>query len=103
MPFTEPPKVGLTLALLVISWSSWVVFQTTQLVRERSALNQTRINQERPFQESVKARTQIDSITAGTARLAAQGNAGAQAIVAELQKRGITIDPNARTIPPGSK
>jgi len=60
-------------------------------------------NQEKPFQDSVKARAQIDAITADTARLAAQGNASAQLIVAELQKRGIKIDPNAKTVPPGSR
>lgn len=103
MESTEKPGVSFTLALVVLSWFAWVVFQTTQLVRERSNLELAKANQEAPFQQSVKARAQIDSITADTARLAAQGNAGAQLIVAELKKRGITIDPNAKTIPPGSK
>jgi len=100
---TEQPRVGLTLALVVISWFGWVAFQTTQLVRERSNLEQAKANQEIPFQQSVKARAQIDSITADTAKLATQGNANAQLVLAELQKRGIKIDPNAKTVPPGSK
>ncbi len=103
MESTEQRGVSVTLALVVISWFAWVVFQTTQLVRERGNLEQVKANQEKPFQDSVKARAQIDAITADTARLAAQGNASAQLIVAELQKRGIKIDPNAKTVPPGSR
>jgi hypothetical protein len=103
MESSEQPKISLTLALVVISWFAWVAFQTFQLVRERGNLEQVKANQEKPFQESAKARAQIDSINADTARLAAQGNANAQFVIAELQKRGITIDPNAKTIPPGSK
>ena len=99
----EQSKVSVALALVVISWFAWVVFQTTQLVRERSNLEQVRANQEKPFQESVKARALIESIAADTARLAAQGNASAQVVVGELQKRGITINPNAKTVPPASK
>jgi hypothetical protein len=103
MESAEQPKVSFTLALVVISWFAWVVFQTTQLVRERTNLQQAKANQETPFQQSVKTRAQIDSITADTARLAAKGNAGAQMIIAELQRRGITINPDAKTVPPGSK
>ena len=100
---TEHLKVSSTLALVIISWFAWVVFQTTQLLRERSNLELAKANREAPFQQSVKAKAQIDSIVAETAKLAARGNANAQLIVANLKKRGITIDPNAKTIPPGSK
>ena len=103
MEANDPPRVSVALALVVLSWSAWVMFQTTQLVGERHALQQAKVNQEAAFQQASKNRAQIDSIAADTARLAAQGNAGAQLIVAELHKRGITINPEARTIPPGSK
>jgi hypothetical protein len=95
--------VSLTLALVVVSWFAWVTFQTVHLTRERGNLDRVKANQEKPLQESTATRVQIDSFAAGIAKLAAQGNAGAQVIVVELQRRGITIDPNAKTIPPGSK
>lgn len=100
---SEQSKISLTLALVVTSWFAWVAFQSFALVRERSNLQQAKINQEKPFQEAIKAREQIDSINKDTANLAAQGNANAQLVLAELRKRGITIDPNKKTIPPGSK
>ena len=103
MDSSEQSKISLTLALVVISWVAWVAFQSFQLVRERGNLQQVRANQETPFQEAVKAREQIDSINSDTAKLAAQGNANAQLVLAELRKRGITIDPNKKTSPPGSK
>jgi hypothetical protein len=103
MDSNEKSKTGFTLALVVISWFAWVTFQTVQLVHDRGNLQQAKVNQEKPFQEAVKAREQIDSINADTAKLAAQGNGNAQLVLTELRKRGITIDPNKKTIPPGSK
>ena len=99
---THRPSVRLTLALVVVSWSAWVVFQTTQLVSERTNLERLKVGQESAFQQSVKTRAEIDSIANDIARLAAQGNSGAQLIVTELQKRGIRIDPSKKTIPPGT-
>jgi hypothetical protein len=103
MESREQARVSFTLALVVISWFAWVAFQSFQLVRERGNLQQARANQEKPFQEAVKAREQIDSINADAARLAMQGNANAQLVITELQKRGIRIDPSAKTVPPGTK
>jgi hypothetical protein len=100
---THRPSVSLTLALVVVSWSVWVVFQTTQLVSERTNLERLKVGQESAFQQSVKTRDEIDSIANDIVRLAAQGNSGAQLIVTELQKRGITIDPSKKTVPPGAK
>jgi len=100
---THRLSVSLTLALVVVSWSAWVVFQTTQLVSERTNLERLKVGQESAFQQSVKTRAEIDSIANDIARLAAQGNSGAQLIVTELQKRGITIDPSKKTVPPGAK
>jgi hypothetical protein len=99
---TQRPRVSLTLALVVVSWSAWVVFQTTQLVSERTNLERLKVGQESAFQQSVKTRAEIDSIANDIARLAAQGNSGAQLIVTELQKRGIKIDPSKKTVPPGA-
>ena len=100
---THRLSVSLTLALVVVSWSAWVVFQTTQLVWERTNLERLKVGQESAFQQSVKTRAEIDSIANDIARLATQGNSGAQLIVTELQKRGITIDPSKKTVPPGAK
>lgn len=103
MDSTDRPSVSLTLALVVVSWSAWVVFQTTQLVWERTNLERLKAGQESALEQSLKTRTEIDSIANDIAKLADQGNSGARLIVAELQKRGIKIDPSKKTIPPGAK
>ena len=103
MDTTERTGLGLTLTLVVVSWCAWVVFQTTQLTLERSNLERLKAGQESALQQSMKSRTEIDSIAADIAKLADQGNSGARLIVAELEKRGIRIDPSKRTTPPGSK
>ena len=80
-------------ALVALALFIWAGFQTSQLVRERETLRAIRTNQESPVQEATKLRTQLDSIARGTLELANQGNQNAKTIIAELQKRGITINP----------
>jgi hypothetical protein len=86
------PNGNLALTLVVFSWCAWMVFQTVQLVRERNHLSQLKANQESALQEAAKVKAQIDAIASDTAKLAAEGNAGAQRIVAELKKRGFKVD-----------
>ena len=86
-PFLPLLLIAATLLILTI-------FQSTQLIRERSALNQVKINQDNPIQESQKVRSQLESIAKKTAQLAEQGNPNARLIVEELKKSGVTINPN---------
>src|SRR5512139_4054421 len=90
------PNGNLALTLVVFSWCAWMVFQTVQLVRERNHLAQLQANQETALQEATKVRAQIDAITADTAKLAADGNAGAQRIVAELRRRGFKVSAESK-------
>jgi hypothetical protein len=82
----------LSVCLVVVAFFLWTGFQTTQLLREHGTLKAIRASQEAPVQEATKLRTQLDSIARGTQELANQGNSNAKTIVAELQKRGITIN-----------
>ena len=103
---SETPPVAsanLALTLVVLSWCAWTVFQTVQFVRERNHLTQLKANQETPIQEATKVRAQIEAITADTVKLAAEGNAGAQRIVLELQKRGFKLPANAKPAAPTKK
>ena len=97
------PNGNLALTLVVFSWCAWMVFQTVQLVRERNHLTDLKANQETALQEASKVRAQIDAITADTAKLAAEGNAGAQRIVAELKKRGFKVGADAKAAAPAAK
>ena len=97
------PNGNLALTLVVFSWCAWMVFQTVQLVRERNHLTQLKANQETALQEATKVRAQIDAITADTAKLAAEGNVGAQRIVAELRKRGFKVSAESKPSAPPTK
>lgn len=90
------PNGNLALTLVVFSWCAWMVFQSVQLVRERNHLSQLQANQESALQEAAKIKTQIDSITAETAKLAAEGNPSAQRIAAEFKKRGFKVNTDAK-------
>jgi hypothetical protein len=91
--------LAMPLCLVVLAFVVWTGFQTTQLLRERGTLQAIRASQEAPVQEAAKLRAQLDSIARGTQELANQGNQNAKTIVAELQKRGITINIPAPAAP----
>jgi type II secretory pathway component PulJ len=86
--------------LLATSIIASLAFQTSQLYRDRTSLQQAKGAQQQAFEESRTLRAQLDGVAADTARLAQQGNANAQRVVEELRKRGITINPQASAPPP---
>src|SRR5206468_5297509 len=88
---TERSGSGLPLILTIVSVFIWFAFQTVQLVLERNNLTALTANLETPMQESRKMQTQLQSLVTKTAELANQGNAGAKAVVEELERRGIPI------------
>lgn len=83
--------------------ASWSRFQTYQLVLEHEALKKLHANQEAPVQNAVKLRAQLDGIAADTQRLADPGNANAQAIVNELRRRGVSINPDSQSAGGGAE
>jgi hypothetical protein len=76
----------LTLALLLL-----VGFQTTQLIRDRTNLATVHAAQEPTVQEGLKLRQQLDILAGETARLAAEGDAAARAIIEDMRRQGITV------------
>lgn len=89
------------LLIVTVATTAWGAFQSYQLVQEQAALKTLHANQETLMQNAVKLRAQLDAIAGDTQRLANAGNANAQAIVNELRRRGITINPEAK--PPGGE
>jgi hypothetical protein len=105
-PFADgPPKsIGrgpfLPLLLFVVAFLGWTIFQTTELIRERSALAQNRSQQTAPLAQAQKIRVATDSMASKTQKLADVGNQNAQLVISQLKQRGITVNPNASTPPP---
>lgn len=89
------------LLLLLIGFLSWTAVQTAQLVTDRSALSDASTQQAAALAVAQKIRGAADSLASKTQAHAARGNPNAQAIVAELKRRGVTINPGATgAVPP---
>ncbi|MBC8087591.1 MAG: hypothetical protein H7Z40_10005 [Phycisphaerae bacterium] len=82
--------------LLASALVLWFAFQTLQLSSERAQLAAIKGNQATQVEAAAKIRVALDSLAASTQRLANSGNANAQLIVQELQKRGVTINANPK-------
>lgn len=84
------------LLILMVSWLTWIGFQTAQLIQERSRLAALHKNQEPTVLTAQQMRGQLDALAAGTKRLADAGHPHAIQIVQELARRGVTINPDAQ-------
>jgi hypothetical protein len=93
---------NLPLTILLIALVLWFGFQTLQLASERANLNEARVHQEAAMQEAQKLRTQFESLISKLSDLANKGHAGAKLVMDELQKRGVTAQPETmipKTLP----
>ena len=110
---TEPPRESPRprvatspwplLAVLVVALLAWFGVQTWQLQREYRGLLQIRASSAAPLEQARKRRAQLESIMRRTFELAQKGNPGANLILQELARRGVTINPApAPGTPPGA-
>ncbi len=84
-----PVLLGTLALLLGLGW------QCSLLVAERDGLQGAHAAQQQTVDNAGKLRGSLDALAADTQRLADAGNASAAMLVAELRKRGITINPQA--------
>lgn len=77
--------------LMGVALAGWLGFQTVQLVVERNQLNAQTAALVSPLENAAKLRAQGDALVNATQALANQGNANAQRMLSDLQRRGITI------------
>jgi hypothetical protein len=99
-PSASPRGPFLPLLLLVIAFVSWTMVQTVQLLGDRRGLAEAAVQQATLLAAAHKIRLAADSLASKTQALADKGNPNAQAVVLELKKRGVTINPNAATQAP---
>jgi hypothetical protein len=88
---------NLPLTILLIALVLWFGFQMLQLATERANLSDARGHQEAAMQEAQKLRTQFESLVSKLSELANKGHAGAKLVMDELQKRGMTAQPETMT------
>lgn len=101
----RPWSVFVPLFLLALAYLAWTVFQTTQMLAERTALGTARANQEKTLEEAKKLRERLDALSKDTQLLANRGNKGASLVIEELRRRGITFiteapAPSTPAVPP---
>ncbi len=89
-----PVLLGALALLLALGW------QTYLLVSERQGLQAGHLSQQQTVDNAGKLRASLDGLAADTQRLADAGNASAALLVAELRKRGVTINTQAAAAAP---
>lgn len=89
----------LTLAhlLLPISMITFTVmllfaFQATQIMRDRNALQESKMQQQKAFEDSQRLQSQLNALLIGTKNLAQQGNPSAKVISDRLRQVGVFLD-----------
>jgi len=83
----------LPVILMVVSLFVLMAFQTGEAIHDRGALSELRGSQEPTVQEAAKLRQQLEALAGGTAKLAAEGDEGAKAVVDQMKRQGVTLNP----------
>jgi hypothetical protein len=92
------------LPLLLVSFTLFLTlaFQMTQIMRDREALHQAKMQQDKPMEDAQKLQAQLTALALGTKKLADSGDKDAQNIIAQLKQNGITVAEPATTSAPGA-
>jgi hypothetical protein len=88
------------LLLLAMTLLGWMGIQTIELINDRRALAEASVQQATGLAAALKIRAAADSLASKMQTLADTGNPNALAVVAELKRRGISINPQASTPQP---
>jgi hypothetical protein len=90
-------KLTLSQVLLPVGVLAFVVFvmlafQFTQILRDREAMHQAKLQQDKPLEEAVNVQNQLNALAVGTQKLADKGNKGAKGIIERMNKLGIQVN-----------
>lgn len=88
-------KAHAAVLVVAVTLLLMTALQMRQIIIERDVLSQQFAAQEEPLARVQQVNAQFESLAVGTARLAGEGNAAAQQIIAGLGQVGITVNPNA--------
>ena len=81
------------LLLMGLALLGWTAFETLQLARDRLGLDNVLAAQAPQIAQAQRLRASLSALASDTQQLANTGDPGAQLIVNQLNKRGITIHP----------
>ncbi len=80
------PLVLVILALFVL-----MAFETGQAIHDHGALTALKSSQEPTMLQAARVRQQLQTLAGKTAALAAGGDAGAESVVAQMKRQGVTL------------
>jgi hypothetical protein len=83
----------LPIILVVVSLFVFMVFETGQAIHDRGALSEVQRLQQPTVEEAIKLRQQLETLAGGTAKLAAEGDEGAKAVVDQMKRQGVALSP----------
>lgn len=97
--FSTNGKITIMQILFPVSLLAFVVFimmafQTMQILRDREALHNAKLQQEKPIEEAQRVQAQLNALAGGTLQLAQKGDKDAQAIIDRMKQLGITVQAN---------
>ncbi|HTV45934.1 MAG TPA: hypothetical protein VMF05_11505 [Stellaceae bacterium] len=87
----ERSALPLPLILVVLSLFVLMAFETNQAIHDRTTLAAVHQAQEPAMQQASRVRQQLQTLAGKTAALAAQGDAGAKDVVAQMKAQGVTL------------
>lgn len=79
------------LVTVVVAFFLAIVFQTYQLIRDHSNLENAQAGQQSPLEQAVQMRQETEGLAGDVAALADKGNANAKQIVEVMRQQGITL------------
>ena len=80
------------ISLMAFTMMLLFAFQSTQVLRDRDVLHETKGSQEKAFEDSQRLQAQLNALLLGTQKLADEGDKNAKVIVDRLKEIGITIN-----------
>lgn len=93
VPPPAPRTAFLPLLLGLLALTAWLGHHAWLLDQDRQQLQAAQTNLQPTVEKAAGLRQSLDRLAADTQRLADAGNSNARALVDELRKRGITINP----------
>jgi hypothetical protein len=79
------------LTTLAIAFFLTVAFQTYELIREHSNIENAQAGQQAPLEQAVQTQKETEALAGDVAALADKGSANAKQIVEGMRQQGITL------------
>jgi len=79
------------LVTVVVAFFLTIAFQTYQLIRDHSNLENAQAGQQAPLEQALQMRQETEALAGDVAALADKGNANARQIVDGMRAQGITL------------